>query len=134
MKGLTEGAEIFGLRLRMMHNGGENIYAIVETGGKQYKVAPKQTIEVERLDIPEGDIVELDKVLFIGDGEDTLIGHPTIEGAKVMATSLGEARGDKIIVFKYKPKVRYRRKTGHRQIYTRLSVNEIIKPGGKHGT
>jgi len=57
------------------------------------------------------------------------MGNPTIEGAKVVATSLGEVKGDKIIVFKYKSKVRYRKKTGHRQIYTRLSVNEIVKPG-----
>jgi large subunit ribosomal protein L21 len=69
-------------------------------------------------------------VLFISDNEDTLIGKPTIEGAKVIATSLGEITGDKIIVFKYKPKVRYRKKTGHRQIYTRLSINEIVRPGG----
>jgi len=68
-------------------------------------------------------------VLFISDNENTLIGKPTIEGAKVMATSLGEVMGDKIIVFKYKPKVRYRKKTGHRQSYTRLSINEIVKPG-----
>jgi len=57
------------------------------------------------------------------------MGNPTIEGAKVVATSLGEVKGDKIIVFKYKSKVRYRKKTGHRQIYTRLSVNERVKPG-----
>ena len=107
----------------------EKIYAIIETGGKQYKVAPKQTIEVERLNIPEGGAVELDKVLFIGDSPKSLIGNPIIEGAKVIATSLGEAKGDKVIVFKYKSKVRYRRKTGHRQIYTRLSINEIVKPG-----
>jgi len=69
-------------------------------------------------------------VLFISDNEDTLIGKPTIEGAKVIATSLGEITGGKIIVFKYKPKVRYRKKTGHRQIYTRLSINEIVRPGG----
>ena len=69
-------------------------------------------------------------MLFISDNEDTLIGKPTIEGAKVIATSLGEITGDKIIVFKYKPKVRYRKKTGHRQTYTRLSINEIVKPGG----
>jgi large subunit ribosomal protein L21 len=109
--------------------GGAKIYAIVETGGKQYKVAPKQKIEVERLSIPEDAIVELDRVLLIEDSKDTLIGNPTIKGAKVIATSLGEAKGDKVIVFKYKPKVRYRRKKGHRQIYTRLSINEIIKPG-----
>ena len=69
-------------------------------------------------------------MLFISDNEDTLIGNPIIEGAKVIATSLGEITGDKIIVFKYKPKVRYRKKTGHRQIYTRLSINEIVRPGG----
>ena len=104
--------------------------------GKQYKVAPKQTIEVERLDVPEGEVVELDKVLFIGKlvpekagNKNTLIGNPTIEGAKVMATSLGEAKGEKIIVFKYKSKVRYRNKRGHRQTYTKILVNEIIKAG-----
>ena len=68
-------------------------------------------------------------MLFISDNEDTLIGNPTIEEAKVIATSLGEIMGDKIVVFKYKHKVRYRKKTGHRQIYTRLSINEIVKPG-----
>ena len=80
--------------------------------------------------MPEGNTIELDRVLFIDDNENTLIGNPTIEGAKVIATSLGEVKGDKVIVFKYKSKVRYRRKTGHRQIYTRLSINKVIKPGG----
>ena len=68
-------------------------------------------------------------MLFIGGNGDMLMGNPTIKGAKVIATSLGEVKGDKIIVFKYKSKVRYRRKTGHRQIYTRLAISEIIKPG-----
>ncbi len=111
--------------------GGEKIYAIIEIGGKQYKVAPKQTIEVERLDVPEGDKVELDKVLFIGGDKDTLVGNPIIKGAKVVATSLGEAKGEKVIVFKYKPKVRYRSKKGHRQTYTKILVNKIIKGKGK---
>jgi large subunit ribosomal protein L21 len=106
---------------------GETIYAVIEIGGKQYKVAPKQTIEVERLGVPEGETVELDKVLFIGGNGDTLVGNPIIKGAKVVATCLGEARGEKVIVFKYKSKVRYRRKKGHRQTYTRILVNEIIK-------
>jgi len=110
--------------------GGENIYAIIEVGGKQYKVAPNQTIEVERLDVPEGDTVELDKVLFIGEDGNTLVGNPTIKGAKVVATSLGEARGEKGIAFKYKPKVRYRRKKGYRQTYTKILVNEVIKGEG----
>ena len=111
--------------------GGKKIYAIIETGGKQYKVAPEQVIEVERLDVPKGGIVELDKVLFIGGDGNTLVGNPVIDGAKVVATSLGETKGEKVIVFKYKPKVRYRRKTGHRQTYTRILVNEIIKGTGE---
>lgn len=111
--------------------GGEKIYAIVEIGGKQYKVTPKQTIEVERLGVPEGDIVEFGRVLFIGGDKDTLVGKPVIKGAKVVATSLGEAKGEKVIVFKYKAKVRYRRKKGHRQTYTKILVNEIIKGEGE---
>jgi large subunit ribosomal protein L21 len=110
---------------------GEKIYAIVEIGGKQYKVTPKQTIEVERLDVPEGGIIELDKVLFIGEDKDTLVGNPIIKGAKVVATSLGEAKGEKVIVFRYKSKVRYRSKRGHRQTYTKILVNEIIKGEGE---
>ena len=111
--------------------GGEKIYAIIEVGGKQYKVAPKQTIEVERLDVPEGDKVELDKVLFIGGDKKTLVGSPVIKGAKVVATSLGETKGEKVIVFRYKSKVRYRSKRGHRQTYTKILVNEIVKGKGE---
>jgi len=84
---------------------------------------------VERLDAAEGNAVELDKVLFIADGDKVTVGTPTIEGAKVIATSQGEGRGKKIIVFKYKPKVRYRRKTGHRQFHTRLVIDKIVGPG-----
>ncbi|MFU8795773.1 MAG: 50S ribosomal protein L21 [Dehalococcoidia bacterium] len=107
--------------------GGESIYAVVDIGGKQYKVAPKQTIEVERLGVPEGDAVEFDRVLFIGDDGSAVVGDPTIKGAKVKATSLGEEKGDKTIVFKYKPKRRYRTKKGHRQIHTKIQINEIVK-------
>ena len=111
---------------RMHLFGGDNIYAIIEIGGKQYKVASNQTIEVERLAVAEGDVVELDRVLFIGGDGNALVGNPVIGGAKVVATSLGEAKGDKVIVFKYKSKVRYRSKRGHRQIFTRLLVKNII--------
>jgi large subunit ribosomal protein L21 len=111
--------------------GGEKIYAIIEIGGKQYKVAPKQTIDVERLDVSEGDKVELDKVLFIGEDKKNLVGSPVIKGAKVVATSLGETKGEKVIVFRYKSKVRYRSKRGHRQIYTKILVNEIVKGKGE---
>jgi len=104
-------------------------YAIVEIGGKQYKVAPGQKINVDRLGVAEGEDIELSKVLLIADEKDTLVGSPTIDGAKVIATCLGEGKGDKIIVFKYKPKVRYRRKTGHRQLYAKLEIKEIVKPG-----
>ena len=104
-------------------------YAIVETGGKQYKVAPGQKIDVDRLGVADGEDIELSRVLLIADGKDTIIGSPTIDGAKVTATCLGEEKGDKIIVFRYKPKVRYRKKTGHRQLYSRLEIKEIVKSG-----
>jgi large subunit ribosomal protein L21 len=104
-------------------------YAIVETGGKQYKVAPGQKIDVDRVSCAEGQDIELSRVLLIADGKDTVIGSPVIDGAKVVATCLGEAKGDKVIVFKYKPKVRYRRKKGHRQIHAKLEIKEILKPG-----
>ena len=84
---------------------------------------------MERLDVGEGNTVELDKVLFIADGDRITVGAPTVEGAKVVATSQGEGKAKKIIVFKYKPKVRYRKKTGHRQLYTRLVIDRIVEPG-----
>ena len=84
---------------------------------------------MDRLEVAEGDTVELGRVLLIADDEKVTIGNPTIDGAKVMATSQGEGRTKKIIVFHYKPKRRYRKKTGHRQLYTRLSIDEIVGPG-----
>jgi large subunit ribosomal protein L21 len=78
------------------------------------------------MDVAEGGRIELDKVLFIGGDGHSLVGNPIVKGAKVVATSLGEARGEKVIVFKYKSKIRYRRKRGHRQTYTKILVNEII--------
>jgi large subunit ribosomal protein L21 len=118
---MTIGRMFFGL-------GGLTIYAIIETGGKQYRVSPGQTIDVERLDLAEGSTVELDRVLLIADGDEVKVGAPIVEGAKVVATSQGEGKGKKIIVFKYKPKVRYRKKTGHRQLYTRLVIDKIVEP------
>ena len=113
---------------RMYKSGRLKIYAIVEIGGKQYKVSPGQVIDVDRLDVAEGNTVELDKVLFIDGGDKVTVGTPTVEGAKVIATWQGEGKGKKIIVFRYKPKVRYRKKTGHRQLYTRLVIDKIIEP------
>ncbi|MFC1912875.1 50S ribosomal protein L21 [Chloroflexota bacterium] len=105
------------------------IYAIIETGGKQYKVTPGETIDVERLDVAEGSNIDLDRVLLIANGDKVTVGSPTIDGAKVVATVKGEGKGKKIIVFKYKPKVRYRKKTGHRQFYTRLAIDNVVGPG-----
>ena len=107
---------------------GREIYAIIETGGKQYKVRPGLTVDVELLDVPEGNTVDLDKVLLLADDKKVTVGTPTVSGAKVVATSQGDGRAKKIIVFKYKPKSRYSIKTGHRQNYTRLKIDKIVKP------
>ena len=108
---------------------GTNIYAIIETGGKQYRVTQGQTVDVDNLNVVDGDAVELDKVLVIGDEKNTTIGAPHVEGAKVKATSKGTVRGDKVIVFKFKSKVRFRKKTGHHQLFTRLAIDTIEAPG-----
>jgi len=102
------------------------MYAIVETGGKQYRVQRGQIIDVERLPVEVGQQVELDKVLLVADDGEVTVGQPTVEGAKVRATVLRHDKARKIIVFKYKPKKRYRRKTGHRQHFTRLRIDEIV--------
>ena len=109
--------------------GGLKIYAIIETGGKQYKVTSGQVIDVDRLDVADGDIVELEKVLLVADDDRITVGTPTVDGAKVIATARGEGRAKKIVVFRYKPKRRYRKKTGHRQFYTSLAIGEIIGAG-----
>ena len=109
------------------------IYAIIEIGGKQYKVTPGQTIDVDRLDVADGDTVDLNRVLLIADGDKVTLGTPIVDRAKVVATSQGEGKGKKIIVFKYKPKVRYRKKTGHRQFYTRLAIDKIVEPKAIQG-
>lgn len=104
------------------------IYAIIETGGKQYKVTPGKVLDVEHLAAAQGATVELDRVLLVGDGEQVTVGSPVVAGAKVVATSQGDKRARKIVIFKYKNKTRYRRKTGHRQLYTRLMVDRIVGP------
>jgi large subunit ribosomal protein L21 len=105
------------------------MYAIVRTGGKQYRVEAGRSLEVDRLPGQEGDTVELGDVLLIaGDGEVT-VGTPTIEGARVMAGIEAQGKAPKIVVFNYKNKVRSRKKSGHRQQYTRLAVREILRAG-----
>jgi large subunit ribosomal protein L21 len=101
------------------------VYAIVDTGGHQLKVRAGQVVDVDRLNLEPGATVTFDRVLLVADGEKVAVGQPTVPGATVTGTVLREFKGEKIIVFKYKPKVRYRRRLGHRQTYTRLRIERI---------
>ena len=101
-------------------------YAIVEDGSKQYKAIEGSTIEVDHFPAEVGEQVDLERVLMIVDGEDVQIGTPVLPGAKIAATVVAQIKGPKIVVFKYKPKQRYRVKTGHRQKYTRLQIETIL--------
>ncbi len=101
------------------------MYALIETGGKQYKVAVGETIDVELLQANAGDKVELDRVLMVSDGDQVQVGRPVLDQARVLATVVDHVRGPKVIIFKYRAKERYRHKTGHRQNYTRLHIDEI---------
>ena len=105
------------------------MYAIVRTGGKQYRVEEGRSFDVELLPAKEGASIELDSVLLIADNGSVTIGTPIIEGARVIADVESHGRQKKIVVFKYKSKVRTRKKTGHRQHFTRLAVTEILLPG-----
>lgn len=100
------------------------MYAIIETGGKQVKIEEGQEIMVELLEGEAGETVTFDKVLFVG-GDDTKVGTPYVEGATVTGKIEEHGRGQKIIVFKYKPKKNYRRKQGHRQPYTKVTIEKI---------
>lgn len=101
------------------------MYAVIETGGKQYKVEKGTTVQVERLDAEPGKELTLDRVLLVADGEKVEVGAPVVKGAKVQAKVVGHGRGKKLVVFKYKAKSHYRRKTGHRQGYTTLRIEDI---------
>jgi len=100
-------------------------YAIVEDGGKQYKAVEGATIDVDRFSASSGEAVDLEKVLLVVDGETVAVGTPHVAGAKVQATVVSQVQGPKLVVFKYKPKKRYRVKKGHRQDYTRLHIDSI---------
>jgi large subunit ribosomal protein L21 len=104
-------------------------YAIVEDGGKQYKAIEGGTIDVDHFPAEIGDQLDLERVLLFSDGENITVGKPLVAGAKVQATVLEQVKGPKIVVFKYKPKQRYRVKSGHRQKYTRLQIDEIVING-----
>ena len=100
-------------------------YAIVQTGGKQYRVNAGDVIRVETIPGDEGDVVELDDVRMLSLDGDISIGTPSVPDAKVVAQITAAGRGKKVIVFKYKSKTRYRRKNGHRQPYTDLTITSI---------
>lgn len=103
------------------------MYAIVQTGGKQYKVQPGDIIEVERLPAEPGEELDLGRVLMVGGGEENAaVGNPQLAGARVVAEVLDQTKDKKIVVFKFKAKSRYRRKTGHRQSITRVRIREIL--------
>lgn len=102
------------------------MYAVIETGGKQYRVSEGDAISVEKLPYQVGDTVELERVLLVSGEQGVSVGQPTIPGAKVMAKVESEGRGRKIRVWKYRPKQRYRRRQGHRQPYTRLRIEKIV--------
>lgn len=101
------------------------MHAVVRTGGKQYRVAPGDIFEVEKLDGSVGDTISLTDVLLVSDGENVQIGQPTVEGATVTAKITGQHRGEKILVFRYRPKKRIRVRRGHRQYLTRLQIQSI---------
>ncbi len=106
------------------------MYAVIETGGKQYRVEVGTELEVELLDVEPGKTITLERVLLVGDGADSLIGRPMVAGAEVSAEVVRQTRGEKLISFKYRPKARSRSKKGHRQELTLLRINDITF-GGK---
>lgn len=109
------------------------MFAILETGGKQHKVQPGIVLRVEKLEAAAGEQVTLDRILAVGDDASTVIGTPYIEGARIVAQVLQQGKAKKIIVFKYKAKKNYRRKNGHRQLFTEIKIKEINCPGFMSG-
>ena len=101
------------------------MYAVIETGGKQYKVQEGDVVFVEKLEAEDGAVVTFDKVLAVSDEGNVTFGKPTVANATVSAKVLGQGKEKKVIVFKYKPKKGYRNKTGHRQPYTKVQIDKI---------
>lgn len=102
-----------------------NAYAIIETGGKQYRVKVGQRYKFEKLEAEPGDSISFDKVMMKADGENTLIGAPYVSGAKVMGEVLAQGREKKVIIFKMRRRKTYRRKQGHRQYMTSVKITQI---------
>lgn len=102
------------------------MYAVFQTGGKQFRAEPGGRIRIPSLDVDAGETVTFDEVLLASDGDDVSVGQPTVDGASVKAEVLRHGRDDKIIVFKRKRRKKYRRKKGHRQKFTEIRVDEIV--------
>ena len=102
------------------------MYAVIETGGKQYKVAPGDVLRVETLDAKKGDMIEIKDVYMIADGDTVSVGKPLLTTAKVTAEVMGDGRGEKLLIFKHRRRKGYRRTNGHRQNFTSIKVKEII--------
>ncbi len=109
------------------------MFAIIETGGKQYKVAKGETLDIERIDKKEGSTLSIDKVLLVSD-KDTKVGSPNVPGATVSAKIVSHKRGEKIVVFKMKPKKRYQKTQGHRQELTTIEITDIKVGAAKAAT
>lgn len=101
------------------------MYAIIETGGKQYKVAEGDSIFIEKLGIDAEETVKFDKIIAVGEGSDIKVGTPYVDGAAVTAKVIKDGKSKKIIVFKYRPKSGYKKKQGHRQPYTKVLIEKI---------
>ncbi len=101
------------------------MYAIIATGGKQYKVAEGDVIRVEKLGVDAGETVTFDQVLAVNNDADVIIGAPTVDGATVTASVVKEGKARKVIVYKYKPKKGYHKKNGHRQLFTEVKIEKI---------
>lgn len=106
-------------------------YAVIRSGGKQYTVREGAWLQVEKLEGEPGASLDLDQVLMVADGDRVSVGTPTVPGARVVAEIVEHGRGKKIQVFKYKAKVRYKKRNGHRQAYTKLAIREIIAGDGR---
>jgi large subunit ribosomal protein L21 len=105
------------------------MFAVIKSGGRQYKVSVGQTLEVNRLPVEVGEQVQFNEVLLISDASNTMIGSPLVDNAMVLATATKQGRGKKLIVFKYKPKKRIRHRRGHRQELTILTIDDIVADG-----
>jgi large subunit ribosomal protein L21 len=105
------------------------MFAVIKSGGRQYKVAVGENLEVNRLPVEAGDQVRFEEVLLISDADNTMVGSPLVNEAMVLATATAQGRGEKLIVFKYKPKKRQRHKRGHRQELTFLTIDDIVANG-----